>query len=533
MLQRILPCCIILLLLNCSWSNAQGTSVSIKNGAVEVQLISQIQSIQPAHSFLIALRLKMDAGWHTYWKNPGDSGLPTKIRWTLPEGFKAGPLQWPAPKKIVEGPLVDYGYEGEVFLLTKIEPPQGLPLGQTQTLKAKVDWLACEKQCVPGRANIEIQLPVKNETPLINASWKKVFSIISNKAPKEDSKPNSPPLGLALVFAFLGGLILNLMPCVLPVLSLKILGFIKHASDKKSTLWIQGLVFTSGVLVSFWILAGVLILLRAGGQQIGWGFQFQSPIFLLALSLLFFIFALNLFGLFEILLPFQIQTPKNKSGLTGVFFNGVLATLTATPCTAPFMGTALGFALTQSPFTAFLIFTSLGLGMSFPYILLSFCPSLLRFLPKPGPWMIRFKQFLGILLLGTAFWLLSILMMPQKDSSAIKWQTYSPTLVSQLRLEKRIVFIDFTARWCLTCQANERLTLDNSDVVKEFQRLNVATIKADWTMQDASITRALAGFGKNSIPLYVLYGKNSQEPVILSEIITPKTVLDALDKVSQ
>jgi DsbC/DsbD-like thiol-disulfide interchange protein/cytochrome c biogenesis protein CcdA len=635
--KAILTLCAVVLSSGISLAAPQSNAV--RDVHVEAQLIAEGNSIAPAQSFWVALRLKMDSQWHVYWKNPGDSGTPPKIKWHLPEGFKAGDIQWPYPTKIDQPPLRTYGYEEEVFLLVKIDPPSQLT-GETVTLKARTDWLMCKIECIPGRAELEFQLPVSSEPPQPNSPWIKHFADTRARLPLEESgwaiaaqdhnrtltirlnnpdayklsdvyffperddlinhadeqilkevpggyelavtrsnlftkpltrlkgilvskegwrgpdteaaltvdipvgAPTQTPLKLpaALLFAFIGGLILNLMPCVLPVLSLKVLGLIKQAGEDRSKMRLHGLIFTAGVVVSFWVLAGILIALRAAGQQIGWGFQFQSPPFLIFLSLVFLIFALNLFGVFEIAGP-QINAPR-KQGMTGIFLNGVLATITATPCTAPFMGTALGFALSQSPQVALGIFTSLGLGMSSPYLLLTFFPPLLRLLPKPGPWMIKFKKFLGVLLLATVVWLLWVLgtqvgflkdgPASQETSSAkIVWQNYSPELIEQLRAENKIVFLDFTARWCLTCQVNERIALDNAKVVEKFKELGVVAVKADWTSYDETITRALAAFGKNSIPLYVLYPKDQKEPVILPEIITPGTVLEALKKISR
>ena len=407
----------------------------------------------------------------------------------------------------------------------------------------------------------------------------------------------------ALVFAFAGGIILNLMPCVLPVLSLKVLGFLQQAGEDESKSWQHGCMFTAGVLISFLVLAGILIGLRAGGEQLGWGFQLQSPAFVAIISSFLFLFGLSLFGVFEIGTSLVSAGGQydNRSGMTGTFISGVAATVVATPCTAPFMGSALGFALTQSTTQSLLIFAFLGLGMASPYLLLSFVPSLIRFMPKPGEWMVAFKQFLGFLLMATVVWLifvignqtgvlgmtmllillvvlgigawvlgrwgsimasrqtrliartagviiiagglgyiLSILptasgggmALQAKSDSGPKWEAFSAQRVNELRQTGRPVFVDFTAAWCLSCQVNERVALHNYDVVRKFQELGVVTLKADWTSRDAEITRALGEFGRNSVPLYVLYtGDANAKPVLLPEILTPGIVLNALKEV--
>jgi len=399
----------------------------------------------------------------------------------------------------------------------------------------------------------------------------------------------------ALISAFIGGMILNVMPCVLPVLSLKILGFVQQAGEEDTSVFKHGLVFTLGVLVSFWILAGMLIALQAGGEQLGWGFHLQSPLFVVILSVFLFLFGLSLFGVFEIgtSLMGVGQQGAQKSGFTGSFMSGVTATVVATPCTAPFMGAALGFALSQPAWVSMMIFTFLGLGMAFPYVLLSSSPTLLKFVPKPGPWMESLKQFMGFLLMATVVWLLKVLgdqsgldavvlllvslvvvsigawvlgrwghigmpkgkrliaqasaiglvvfgcaiyfmLQPSNRESGIEWQAFTPTKVDELRATGQPVFVDFTASWCLSCQANKKFAIETDEVEAAFAELGVYAVMADWTSRDAEITKALAEFGRNSVPLYVLYSPDpSQEPIVLPEILTPGIVLDALDEMNR
>jgi thiol:disulfide interchange protein len=689
-------------------ASARLSAETVKPENVEAELVSEVESIQAGQPFWVALRLKMEEHWHTYWQNPGDSGLATKIKWDLPEGFRADPIQWPYPEKIEAPPLVSFGYSGEVFLLVKIYPSTSLPDGKPVTLAAKADWLECKEICLPGSAQLKIRLPVKNEIPKIDGKWAGKFAesraklplstsdwrlsaaakddhIIIRATPPQDykgdlsnviffpiqsglinyaaeqklnkasegyvielersefstepptqiqgvlfspqgwrganselaltvdvrvSQPVAAPaiqssaltsLWIALLFSFIGGLILNLMPCVLPVLSIKVLDFVKQADKERAKVWQHGLVFTTGVLVSFWILAGALIALRAGGEQLGWGFQLQSPPFLIILASLLFLFGLNLFGVFEMGTSLMALGGKGsgRSGWVSSFLSGALATIVATPCTAPFMGSALGFALTQPIWASMLIFTSLGLGMATPYLLLSFAPSLLLYVPKAGLWMESFKQFMGFLLMATVVWLawvlgiqagingvtgllialvligmgawiqgrwgsvinsrrariiahivvvilvscgLALAMSGAKmgagkgtithdNTGGIDWQPFSPERVEELRAAGKPVFIDFTAAWCLSCQVNERVAFSSEDVQKEFSRLGIVALKADWTSRDETITRALAQFGRNGVPLYVLYGQKSGEPpTILPEIITPGIVLQELKK---
>ncbi|APF19250.1 cytochrome c biogenesis protein transmembrane region [Caldithrix abyssi DSM 13497] len=417
-------------------------------------------------------------------------------------------------------------------------------------------------------------------------------------APLASSGINS--IWLAILFSFLGGMILNLMPCVLPVLSIKIMRFIHQAQDEHTKPWQHGLVFTAGVLTAFWALAIALLILKAGGEQLGWGFQLQSPAFLIILSVFMFLLGLSMFGVFEIgtsLTAVGGKTPE-KSGFFGSFMDGIIATVVATPCTAPFMGGALGFALTQPAYVSLLIFTFLGLGMAFPFALVTSIPALLKYVPKPGRWMESLKQFMGFLLVATVIWLLWVLsqqvgslvvilvlfnllfasiaawvygrwgnlamkertrylawaialillvlsngyvlanyhkyaatpdaMSASKDG--IQWQPYSDERLNQLLAEGKPVFIDFTASWCLSCQVNEKVAFSSEEVQNKFKELGVVALKADWTSRDPEITRALSRFGRQSVPLYLLYsGKAGQKPQILPEVLTPGIVLDALE----
>lgn len=675
-----------------------------RSAHTEVELVSEPLSIQPGTPFWAALRMKMDEHWHTYWRNPGDSGIATEIRWQLPEGFKADEILWPAPKKIDLPPLAVYAYEGEVFLLTRITPPAALEAGSVQTLKAQVYWLECEVNCIPGDALLSMSLPVKMETPAADPRWVEAFARtraalpldssawnvraesgsryfrfflshpdasqklegvtffpyddkliqhpspqtfraasggyelfverstlaknvpdqlkgmlvsrsgwrgpgsepsleISAPAPQADDRlwrPSSADERLAvlgaLLFAFAGGLLLNLMPCVFPVISLKILHFVENARDSRARLLTQGGVFTLGVFVSFWTLAGVLLALRSAGQEVGWGFQLQTPGVVVFLAGLFFVLALNLFGFFEIGLSLTAagSGAVRSGGLGGVFLNGVLATVVATPCTAPFMGSALGYAVTRPAAEALLVFTGLGAGMAAPYLVLSAFPQWIQLLPKPGAWMEKLKKLFGFFLLLTAFWLAWVLDLQagraalaalgagwmflwaaavlygrrQKTGSgapltvvlllallgaagpvaALKflagsppagvrepegvWQKFSQTRFDELRNAGEPVFVDFTAAWCLTCQVNKRTALNVPEIQEKFSRFGVTLLKADWTSRDPEITRALAQYGRSSVPFYVLYGKGrGAEPVFLPELLTPAIVSESIEKV--
>ena len=386
---------------------------------------------------------------------------------------------------------------------------------------------------------------------------------------------------LALLLAFVGGVLLNLMPCVFPVLSMKVMGFVTAAHEEAAKIKKHGLFFLVGVLASFLLLGGLLLALKAGGQQIGWGFQLQYPPFVAAIAVLFFVIGLNFLGLFQIGGQWTgIGSKLTKgNGNAGAFFTGVLAVIVASPCTAPAMGWAMGYTLTQSAPGSLLIFASLGLGFAAPFTLLSFYPALLRKLPKPGAWMQRFHQFMAFPMFGAAIWLVwvlgslegmiaiaamliaflliafafwslkgkvfgkimagiafvaAIIMVfngfADRDVSGLEPQVWSPELVKNLQGEGKVVFVDFTAEWCVTCQFNKRTSLSGKKAAEVFAKYNAAFVVADWTARDDRIASELAKFGRVGVPLYLVYSPVNPEPMILPEILTPKIVEQALAK---
>jgi thiol:disulfide interchange protein DsbD len=413
------------------------------------------------------------------------------------------------------------------------------------------------------------------------------------------NSPASAPGSLpgTLLLAFVGGLILNLMPCVFPVLGIKILGFVNQAGHQRSKIVAHGVVFTLGVLLSFWALAGALAILRASGDQLGWGFQLQSPAFVYALAVLMLVFAMNMSGVFEFGLSATAVGGdlQMKSGYAGSFFTGILATVVATPCSAPFLAPALGAALAVSTIESFAIFTSIAVGLSMPYLLLSIFPQAVKVLPRPGAWMETFKQFMAFPLYATVGYLIWVLAAQTSDEGfrgvlfslvliamavwmygrwhapgakpararlgvigliavgtiglwvgwprsanaasalangtpAITWEPWSPEAVAKLRGEGRIVYVDFTARWCATCQTNKKLVFSSDEVLRTFADKKIATLRADWTNKDPRITAELAGYQRSAVPFNLIWMPGQDAPVILPEILTAGTVLDALKK---
>lgn len=399
----------------------------------------------------------------------------------------------------------------------------------------------------------------------------------------------SHSLIVMLMFAFIGGLILNVMPCVFPILSLKVLSFVKKSGQSHSEVRREGIIFSLGIVISFLVLAGALLIFRAAGDSIGWGFQLQNPAFTVSLAILFFLIGLNLLGVYEIgtrLMGLGAGARFEHPTLEA-FFSGVLATLVATPCTAPFMGAALGFALAEPPIICLLIFTSLALGLAAPYLLFAFFPRWTRILPKPGAWMETLKQAFAFPIFATSLWLLWVFSLQTSGESLIValgallliafgawlqkrlgsnkfagpvflicvsfawtyavhssgkppshapspvvpegWQPYSEMKIQEAQGAGRPVFVDFTAAWCVSCQVNKKVALQNASVLKAFAEKNVLLLRADWTKKDASIARKLQEYGRSGVPLYLLYpGRDGAKPQILPEILTPGLLLEKL-----
>lgn len=563
-------------------------------GHVKVELLSSRLSAAPGESFDAALRLTHQPHWHTYWKNPGDSGLPTKLKWTLPAGWSATPLRWPAPGRISVGPITSFGYDGTLILPFSLTAATAKGPAE---LKARVDWLECADVCIPGHAEFTLRVPVAESLPGdavpaaelpkpdaaavsgVETTQKAVLLRVAGSHPNAEFfpeqdgfegargpvavapdsteltltlapgasapaklsgvllRPGLPPaqveaelgakaaggLGRPLLLAFLGGLLLNLMPCVFPVLSLKVLGLVKRAGGSHADARLHALQYSAGVIVSFLVLAGALILARGAGASLGWGFHLQSAPVVAFLALLCLAVGLNLLGVFEV----GTRVMGLGGGDHGSFASGVFAVVVAAPCTAPFMGAALGWALTRPPLESLAVFASLGVGTAAPFAVLASWPGLLRGLPKPGAWMETLKKLLSVPMFATALWLAWVfarLVAPQPALDA-SWKAWSADAVASARAQGRTVFVDFTASWCLSCQVNERVTLSRPEVKAALAK--AVTLKADWTARDAAIAAELARHGRSGVPLYIVYPRGG-EAVLLPELLTPSLVLEAL-----
>lgn len=675
-------------------STPLGIKASSQN--VEITLVSERAVVKAGDVFHVAIQQKIAPDWHTYWRNPGDSGEPTLLTWTLPDGVKAGEIKWPAPTAIPFGPLVNYGFSKSVVLPVEVQIPASAKPGSTVSLTVDATWLECADVCIPGSGSVAISLPVEAEkrdsgdasaiqavlaalpTPLpgkahltdlgagglqlvvtgMPAAGKTYFfpyelklgALVDFAAPQEfvrgkdgfglnlvksKSLPDpfvgpfggvlvvgegrnakaysleaalisSAPIvdtsgaemaggtevGLlqALLFAFMGGLILNLMPCVFPILSMKALGLIEASHGDKAEARTHGLWYGFGVLASFLGLAGLLIGLKAAGMAVGWGFQLQSPAIIVGLAVLMVLIGFNLLGFYEIGTSLQGAGAglASKHGHAGSFFTGVLAVVVAAPCTAPFMGVALGFAATQPAIGALSVFAALGLGFAAPFVALTFLPGLMRALPRPGPWMSRLREALSFPMFATAIWLIwvssaqagqagvlaalgavlaaslavwiwrtwpghkgrAIAVMilvaglvgagtyvnqapakaVQASPSSFGGEPWTPSRVEALQQEGKTVLVNFTADWCVTCKVNEVTVFADPAVRAALSGDKAAYLVADWTSRDDVIAKALASHGRVGVPLYLVYKPGETQPQILPQILSARLVKAALQQ---
>jgi thiol:disulfide interchange protein DsbD len=659
-----------------------------------VRIVADSKAATPGSNVWVAVVLDQDPGWHTYWRNPGDAGEATQIAWTLPDGWRAGAIVWPLPRRLPLGPIMNYGYEGRAVLPVQLSIPAAARPGSAAHLAAKVDYLICAEVCVPGEATAQLDLPVAGGVapadpdghPLIHAALASTprAGIVSatfqstgrtvrlsavgsglsdadaagayffpyesdsidqakpqpvergprgvtltftsgpaftGKTPSrlagalviggrgyDVSASEGAPLAgasglalpasarsgglgllLAMAYAFVGGLILNLMPCVFPILSMKATALAGHSEDRVQAR-VQALAFLGGVLVSFLALAGGLLALRAAGSAVGWGFQLQSPTLVALLALVMLAAALNLSGLFEIGASLQGLGGglASRGGAIGAVFTGVLAVVVAAPCTAPFMGPALGYALTQPTAFALAVFLALGLGFAAPFTLVAFTPALIRLLPRPGAWMSIFRKAMAFPMYAAAAWLAWVLAQQSGaeglarlfaaavvlalaawlfglsqerraaggratalggaalvtlvgaglvaaaplPASTLKAQPWSPQAVAQARAAGRPVLVNFTAAWCVTCQVNERVAFSTPSVARAFSKANAVYLVGDWTNRDSAIGQALQAQGRIGVPLYLLYDTRGDAPVVLPQLLTPQIVERAVEQAS-
>lgn len=690
-------------------SLAGGTGPSADTGTAS--LVSEVKTVAPGSTFIVALHLDLPRHWHTYWRFAGDSGAPPTLQWKLPPGFAASNILWPIPERISIPPFMNFAYVGTVDFMVPMTAPTELAAGVPIELALRADWLVCSQEvCIPrsGDFNLHLAAAASGAAPVPDLQWSAALvtaaerlahpspysvSLIVDKTDLElyikdaklaaalksgavrtlefypyqdgiiqhasaqtvlagaqgvalripssylftENKAPDPLPGLLVIerkdgvrtgyeiwahhgnaiggltpmpasdaaangmsgfllaagFALIGGLILNLMPCVFPVLSMKILSFLKLGGEAAPALRRHGWLYTAGVLMSFLALGAGLYVLRAGGAAIGWGYQLQSPVTVLFLAYLMFALGLSLLGLLTIggSVMGLGQSLTARSGAFGDFMTGVLASVVATPCTAPFMGAALGFAFVAPPLEGALVFLCLGAGLALPYLVLTHLPHVLKLLPRPGVWMERLKQLLAAPMLASSAWLLWVLarqvsnvafvaalgglaliafaawaIRPSRRASVRAWSgraaaalalivplalawlpapaesgradphqltngdwtPYSPARLDAALTSGRPVFVDLTAAWCLTCKINEWSALASSRVEAKFNAARVLRLRGDWTNGDPEITALLTEHDRIGVPLYLFYPAGGKAAKVLPQILTEDIVLDAL-----
>ena len=654
---------------------------------IKARLIAESATVAPGGQILVGLDYEAVKGWHTYWINPGDTGLAPKVTWNLPDHVTAGDIQWPTPTLLPAFGLMSYGYDGPTTLLIPLNNQSTLGAGNILPIKAHVDFLVCADVCIPESLEVSLNLKVGSPSPGPDAGplararaavpqakgpagtvdlrngvvelgfptalegrgayfFPSQADLVSAPAPQAldlgaqgfalrvksagDALPEGPLSGvlkladgtaydvaltraplspavhglgdapqnkqdtsvggivIAMVFAFLGGLILNLMPCVFPVLSMKLLS-LSRAGHDQGLAQTEALVYGAGAIVSFVALALMLQVAHMLGASLGWGFQLQSPFVTALLALVMLLVALNMSGVFEIGASLQSAAGVSfdaKRPLLAAFFTGVLAVVVAAPCTAPFMATAIGVALAQGGFTSFAIFVALGLGFALPFVALTFLitlvPGVAGALPKPGKWMDWLKHALSLLMYAAAAWLIWVFaqqvqtlglvillvalaavtagvlnlplpkfakslllvagvalcifaaMQPQGSklhampSGLPPHQDFHVDTLAQLRSQNTPVLVDLTAAWCVTCKVNERLVMATAPFQKAMKETGTVYMVGDWTNQDSEISHYLTLYGRSGVPLYVYYGRNNAEPKVLPQILNTDAVVKVL-----
>jgi suppressor for copper-sensitivity B len=548
-----LPIFVVALLLSLPlFSKAAATPWKV-NPHGQVRLIAANDSLSGAGPIWLGFQFKPATGWYLYWKDPGEAGMPPHVDWKGSEGLAHPEMLWPMPEKLIlPGNILEYGYPGEIVYPVRATAQTG-----GVKIEAKLSYLTCYTSCVPYTYTFTLNLPESNKTTvdLDAQSMIKRFAaqvppenwtdqIVKTKATAHTLTPGETPVSAAsasglmgmLFIALLGGIILNVMPCVLPVLSIKLAGLLQHSGQGSGYVVKSSLASAAGILVSFLGLALTAIVARAAGHAIGWGIQFQNPIFVTFLLAVVLFFAANLWGFFEIQMPRFLGNFATSFGyhetLAAHFMSGFFATLLATPCSAPFLGTAMGFALSQSAPIILLIFGCVGLGMSMPYLALAAFPESVRWLPKPGAWMITLKKGLALLLAGTALWLGWVLyqqLQPVHAVAASEWVPFNEAAIDQYVGSGKSIFVDVTADWCVTCKYNEKVVLNDPEVMAELKRQSVVLMKADWTKRNPDIAAYLMKHGRAGIPFYAFYTPH-HDPILLSEFLTKKKVLNALHR---
>ena len=522
--------------------NSEKTLVSHEH--VSLELISSVNSIPKENNLHLGLYFKLDPGWKIYWKYPGKAGYPPDIDWVKSKNIKDLEILWPKPEKFEILGMESLGYSKEVILPIKL-----IIENNNEKLLANfdVDYLTCKKICIPFNDNLILNIPTGDGQV---SEYGKVINQYIDKSNylNYSSLLNPDSILLFLFIAFVGGVILNFMPCVFPVLSLKIYNVLSQQQQNinNKTIKRNFLATILGIIFSFFVLSLITVLLKSLGHSLGWGFQFQSPIFLSFMILILILFSLNLIDVFSIDIPFffkkflnkVINFNKKNSEFFQNFLLGSFITILSTPCSAPFIGTALGFAFVSSNQVIFLIFFCISLGLSSPYIILATKPQILSFLPKPGLWMKKFKYFLSFLLILTAIWLTSVLLIQvntinNNDSNNNNWLDFDTIKLKELVNENNIVFVDITADWCMTCFYNKKTVLDRKKVKNIFEKYDVKKMRGNLTKPNKEINKYINSYGRFGIPANVIYSPSAPQGVLLPEVLTVRNLLSTFESIKK
>ena len=521
--------------------NSEKTLVSHEH--VSLELISSVNSIPKENNLHLGLYFKLDPGWKIYWKYPGKAGYPPDIDWVKSKNIKDLEILWPKPEEFEILGMESLGYSKEVILPIKL-----IIENNNEKLLANfdVDYLTCKKICIPFNDNLILNIPTGDGQV---SEYGKVINQYIDKSNylNYSSLLNPDSILLFLFIAFVGGVILNFMPCVFPVLSLKIYNVLSQQQQNinNKTIKRNFLATILGIIFSFFVLSLITVLLKSLGHSLGWGFQFQSPIFLSFMILILILFSLNLIDFFSIDIPFffkkflnkVINFNKKSSEFFQNFLLGSFITILSTPCSAPFIGTALGFAFVSSNQVIFLIFFCISLGLSSPYIILATKPQILSFLPKPGLWMKKFKYFLSFLLILTAIWLASVLLIQinviNNDSKNNNWLNFDTIKLKELVNENNIVFVDITADWCMTCFYNKKTVLDRKKVKNIFEKYDVKKMRGNLTKPNKEINKYINSYGRFGIPANVIYSPSAPQGVLLPEVLTVRNLLSTFESIKK
>ena len=519
--------------------NSEKTLVSHEH--VSLELISSVNSIPKENNLHLGLYFKLDPGWKIYWKYPGKAGYPPDIDWVKSKNIKDLEILWPKPEEFEILGMKSLGYSKEVILPIKL-----IIENNNEKLLANfdVDYLTCKKICIPFNDNLILNIPTGDGQV---SEYGKVINQYIDKSNylNYSSLLNPDSILLFLFIAFVGGVILNFMPCVFPVLSLKIYNVLSQQQQNinNKTIKRNFLATILGIIFSFFVLSLITVLLKSLGHSLGWGFQFQSPIFLSFMILILILFSLNLIDVFSIDIPFffkkflnkVINFNKKNSEFFQNFLLGSFITILSTPCSAPFIGTALGFAFVSSNQVIFLIFFCISLGLSSPYIILATKPQILSFLPKPGLWMKKFKYFLSFLLILTAIWLANALLIQinaiNNDSKNNNWLDFDTIKLNELVNENNIVFVDITADWCMTCFYNKKTVLDRKKVKNIFEKYDVKKMRGNLTKPNKEINKYINSYGRFGIPANVIYSPSAPQGILLSELLTVRNLLSTFESI--